>query len=119
MALADREFEPFTFNITDAREWLIPSIKQVRAMVAVDWGRTINERYREAGYTLAMLLMSNGETRQVHFVQEETPFTAAMDIIFQQEANGSIHEGSFQNALDSIGAGTFRERWGQYLGIQN
>lgn len=72
------------------------------------------ERAATAGFGVAEVILQ-ATTVRATFITHRTPFVDAIERIYTAEAEGTLPNGSHEDAITSIFDGNFYFAWGEYL----
>jgi hypothetical protein len=109
------EFDPKLFDLAELPRENLKSLPGYLGVVSGDSGRTVNQRFRDAGYALAAVLFDDRGPKSVIFPTRRSPESMAVTEIWRHEAAGVLAPGSAMSAMQSIGEGEFNSLWGNYL----
>jgi len=79
----------------------------------------VQHRMDIAGLGLAQVIsLDDGAEQYATYITKPTRHTAALEIIWQEEQEGELTEGSHERAIDAIVSGEFDLEWAKYLPLQ-
>jgi hypothetical protein len=78
-------------------------------------GDTRDERLARAGMGLANVLFSDGNSCLATYIEQSTPVSNALCVIWMEEEVAALPAGTHAQAVDSIMNGSFHEQFSGYI----